>query len=133
MTELLPTPPLPDATARMRVVAGISVSGALSRACQRALGMTSVRSSGVISPQSMLTEVDAGWVADRGLHVLLDLGAQRAAGDGELHRDGDGAVGVDGDARTMPRSTMLPPSSGSITPRSRFATTIVGGRPELAR
>jgi hypothetical protein len=55
VTELLPTPPLPLAMASTRVVAGISVSGAFSRAFQRALDMTSLRSSLVISPQSMRT------------------------------------------------------------------------------
>ena len=38
------------------------------------------------------------------------------------------AVGGDVTAVTMPRSTMLPPSSGSITPRSRPVTSsTVGG------
>ena len=55
VTELLPTPPLPDAMASTRAVLGMAVSGAFSRACQRAFIMTSVRSSGVISPQSILT------------------------------------------------------------------------------
>ena len=55
MTELLPTPPLPLAMARIRHDAGTSVSGAFSRAFQRALNITSLRSSLVISPQSIFT------------------------------------------------------------------------------
>ena len=65
MTELLPTPPLPDATASTRAVAGTAVSGACSRACQRALSITSVRSSAFISPQSILTLRTPGWWATR--------------------------------------------------------------------
>jgi hypothetical protein len=45
VTELLPTPPLPLATARILHDVGISVSGAFSRAFQRAFSMTSLRSS----------------------------------------------------------------------------------------
>ena len=57
----LPTPPLPDAMASTRVVAGISVSGACSRAFQRALQHDRrCVSSAVISPQSTLHVGDAG-------------------------------------------------------------------------
>jgi hypothetical protein len=55
VTELLPTPPLPDDTAITRVVAATSVSGARSRAFQRALAMVADRSSLVISPHSIFT------------------------------------------------------------------------------
>ena len=63
VTDDLPTPPLPLATARIRVDAGISVLGAFSRAFQRALVITSDRSSLVISPQSILTLVTPGCTA----------------------------------------------------------------------
>ena len=69
-----------------------SVSGAFSRAFQRALSITSERSSLVISPQSMLTLRHTGMHGDPGLDVLLDLGAQRAAADRELDADRDHAV-----------------------------------------
>ena len=55
MTDDFPTPPFPDATAITRVVAGISVSGAFSRAFQRARAMSALRSSCVISPISTPT------------------------------------------------------------------------------
>ncbi|CAB4774047.1 unannotated protein [freshwater metagenome] len=60
MTDDLPTPPLPDAIASTRVLAGTAVSEAFSLAFQRALVMTALRSSGVISPQSIFTLVTPG-------------------------------------------------------------------------
>ena len=124
VTELLPTPPLPEAMASTRVVAGIWVSGAFSRACQRALSITSERSSLVISPQSICTSRTPGMGRDAGFDVGLDLRAQRATADRELHDDRDEGPSPDGCGATvtdgiMPRSTTLPPSSGSMTPRSR--------------
>ena len=65
VTELLPTPPLPEAMASTRVLAGTCVSGACSRAAQRALSMTSDRSSAVISPHSMVTVRTPGCAAMR--------------------------------------------------------------------
>ena len=54
MTDDLPTPPLPEAIARTRVVAGISVSGAFSRDVPAGLGMTadfsSLRHLGPVDP-----------------------------------------------------------------------------------
>ena len=55
VTELLPTPPLPLAMASTRHEAGTSVSGAFSRAFQRALVIADVRSSAFISPHTILT------------------------------------------------------------------------------
>ena len=92
VTDDLPTPPLPLATARIRVDDGISVLGAFSRAFQRAFSITSERSSLVISPQSILTFGDTGVHGDPGLDVLLDLGAQRAAADRQLDTDRDHAI-----------------------------------------
>ena len=65
MTEVLPTPPLPEAMASTRVVAGTCVSGACSRAAQRALSMTSDLSSAVISVQSSFTCRTPGSAATR--------------------------------------------------------------------
>ena len=55
VTELLPTPPLPEAMAKIRVVAEIAVSEAFSLAFQRALAIVAERSSAFISPHSILT------------------------------------------------------------------------------
>ena len=60
VTELLPTPPLPLETARTRVVAGISVSGAFSRGVQRAACIAAVLCSWVISTQCTFTSVTPG-------------------------------------------------------------------------
>ncbi len=124
VTELLPTPPLPEAMASTRVVAGIWVSGAFSRACQRAFSITSERSSLVISPQSICTSRTLGWVAMR---VSMSVLICARSGQPPIvsfttivtrapSPDGCGATVTDG---IMPRSTTLPPSSGSMTPRSR--------------
>ena len=129
VTDDLPTPPLPDATASTRVVAGIWVSGACSRAFHRAWVITSRRSSASISPHSMRHLGDPRVGADAGLDVLLDLGAQRAAADRQL--DPDRARARLGDTvtpLTMPKVTMSAPSSGSMTPRSSPVTaSAVGG------
>ena len=95
VTELLPTPPLPLAMASTRVDAGTWVSPACWRAFQRALSITSLRSSAVISPQEMCTLAHARVHADTGLDLALDVGAQRTAADRELDRDVDLAVGGD--------------------------------------
>ena len=60
VTELLPTPPLPLAIASTRALSGICVSFACSRAFQRARVITALRSSAVISPQSMVTLLTPG-------------------------------------------------------------------------
>ena len=65
VTEDLPTPPLPLAIARTRADNGTAVSVAFSRAFHLARDMTSVRSSGVISPQSIFTLVTQGCTSRR--------------------------------------------------------------------
>ena len=60
VTEDLPTPPLPDAMAMTRVVAGTMVSGADSLTFQRARAMARAFSSAFISVQSSLTPVTPG-------------------------------------------------------------------------
>ena len=52
VTDDLPTPPLPDATADDPVVAGSGVGRRLLRTFQRALAMAAARCSAVISVQS---------------------------------------------------------------------------------
>jgi len=50
LTEDLPTPPLPEATASTLAVAGMSVGTALSWALSRALAMSADRSEGPSPP-----------------------------------------------------------------------------------
>ena len=67
---------------------------------------------------------------DPGLGVLLDLGPEGAARGGEGDVDGDQAVGADRGPLAMPSSTMLLPSSGSMTPRRTFMTA-ASSRPSV--
>ncbi len=97
VTELLPTPPLPEATAMTRVRSGMSVAGAGSAASRRARAMTSLRRSASITPVRTETDAHAGQRADVGLDVVLDLGAQGAAGHRQGHLDLDGPGLVDAD------------------------------------
>ncbi len=69
MTDDLPTPPLPLATASTRVVDGISVGLACSRALKRARCIAADFCSWVISPYSTLTVVTPGQAA----HLRLDV------------------------------------------------------------
>ena len=87
MTLDLPTPPLPLATAMIRVLSGTSVSGALSAAFLRARCITSVRCSWRHLAEVDLHRAHAGHARQLPLDVVADLGAQRAARDGEGHRD----------------------------------------------
>ena len=93
VTELLPTPPFPDAMASTRVVAGIWVSGAFSRAAQRAFEHDlGALVGGHLAPVDR-DVAHAGVGGDPGLDVLLDLGAERTAGDRQLHADAHVALG----------------------------------------
>ena len=101
VTDDLPTPPLPDAMASTRAFGGTAVSGASSRAFQRARAMTAARSVGVHGRHAHLDRahpVQRLGVAD---DVGLDLAAQRARGDGEGHLDLD-RVALDRDAAHHP-------------------------------
>ena len=81
------------------------------------------RSSSVMTVKSRSTRVDAVEGGHRAGDPVLDLVAQRAAGDGEgdLHVD-PGPVDAR-PPRTMSRSTMLRCSSGSSTGRSASMTS----------
>ena len=128
VTELLPTPPLPLAMARMRVDAGTCVSVACWRMPQRAFAITSLRSSGVISPQSMRTSVTPGWTPTRcsisrlmsarnGHPPIVSLTTTRTVPSGSTVTAG-----------TIPSVTMSAPSSGSTTDSSTATTSSrVGG------
>ena len=69
--------------ATMRVVSGTSVSGALFGGSRRARCITMLRCVLVHLAELHLDVVDAGQAAHLGLHVVADLGPQRAAGDGQ--------------------------------------------------
>ena len=97
VTDDLPTPPLPEDTARTRAVAGMSVARARSSwALRRARSMSALRSAASISPMTTSTQAHAGQAAHPGLDVGPELGAQGAAGHGQGHLHLDPAVGVDG-------------------------------------
>ena len=123
VTELLPTPPLPEAMASTRVVAGMRVSGASSRAAHRAFTMTPLRSSLVISPHVMSTVRTPGWVPMRVSTSLLiwPRSGQPAIVSFTVRVTVPSAVTAT--SGTMPRVTMSLPSSGSITPRSSPVTS----------
>ena len=126
--ELLPTPPLPLAIASTLVVAGTCVSPACWRAFQRALSITALRSSGVISPQSMRTSATPGWTPTRcsisrlmsarsGQPPMVSLTVTRTIPSAPTSTPG-----------TMPSDTMSLPSSGSTTDSRTLRTSSrVGG------
>ena len=91
--------------------------GRVVAAFQRARAMRPLRLVGRHLAHAHLHLVDAGQAAHPQLDVLHELGPQRAAGGGQ----GDGDLDVRRRHRsstaTMPRSTTLSPSSGSMTPK----------------
>ena len=127
VTELLPTPPLPLAMASTRAVIGISVSGAFSRAFQRAFSITSLRSSLVISPQSMRTLVTPGCTATR-LSTSFLIWARRGHPPiVSLTPTVTAPSAATATPGTMPSDTMSAPSSGSMTERRRSRTCVSVG------
>ena len=77
VTELLPTPPLPLDTAITRVVAGISVSGAFSRALQSGRCIAAeLLLRGHLDPAD-LHVLDPGKPGDLRLDLAADLGLER--------------------------------------------------------
>ena len=96
LTDDLPTPPLPEATASTLVVGGMSVATARSWALSRALAMSADRSRRVHHPGADLDPLDAGEDPDLAFDVGSELIAERAGGDGEgdLHAH-DAAVHAD--------------------------------------
>ena len=128
VTELLPTPPLPLATASTLARSGTAVGAAFSRAFQRAFVITSDRSSAVISPQSIFTFCTQGCTSRRLLMsfwIWARSGQPRMVSFTPMVMMPSAMVTVS----TMPRSSMLEPSSGSITARRRFRTSSVVGAP----
>ena len=118
----LPTPPFPLAMARTRAVIGTAVSVAFSRAFQRARDITAVRSSGVISPQSIFTLVTQGCTSRRermSFWIWARKGQPRIVSLTPMVTTPSTMVM----SPAMPRSTMLSPNSGSMTARRRLRTS----------
>ena len=116
VTDDLPTPPLPLAMASTRVVDGTSVGAAFSRALNRARCIAAVFCSAVISPYSTDTSVTPGRprTFDSTSRLICARSGQPAVVSATVT-----PTWPSGDTRissTMPRSTMLACSSGSITP-----------------
>src|SRR4051812_2160365 len=133
VTELLPTPPLPLDTASTRVVTGIIVSGALSRALRRARCMAAERCSRVIPTQRPLTSVTPGspssfdWISRR---ISAWRGQPSVVSAMWTVTVPSGATVT---SSTIPRSTMLAFSSGSSTPPSIPRTVSAPGSAGVGR
>ena len=126
VTELLPTPPLPLAMASTRARSGTAVGAAFSLAFHRAFDITAVRSSAVISPQSIFAFVTHGWTSSRLLMsfwIWARRGHPRMVSFTPMVTIPSAMV----TESTMPRSSMLEPSSGSMTARSMFRTSSTVG------
>ena len=136
VTDSCPRRPCPDAMASTRVRRrDLRCRATSPRASQRAFSITSdCARPAVISPHVDRDAAHAGMGGDPGLDVLLDLGPQRAAGDRQLDADASRRRRARPSAPVaMPRSTMLPPSSGSMTPRrSPMTSSTVGGPTDRA-
>ena len=122
VTDDLPTPPLPDAMASTRVFGGTAVSGASSRAFQRARAMTAARSSASMVATRTSTE-----------RTQSNVSTWRTTSASIWERSGHEAMvsatwtttesPSTAMPRTIPRSTMVSPSSGSTTARRRSRTS----------
>ena len=130
VTDDLPTPPLPLATASTRVVDGTSVGAACSRALKRARCIAAVFCAGVISPYSTFTPVTPGRprTFDSTSRLICARSGHPAVVSATVT-----LTWPSGDTRissTIPRSTTLAPSSGSITPpRMPRTSSADGGGP----
>ena len=93
----------------------------------RAMPIAAAFCSGVISVQSMPTEVTPGRRLTRLTIVPLDLGAQRAAGGGEGEGDADGTVGVDGGGLGHPELDDVGPELGVDDPAEGLEDVVRGG------
>jgi len=132
VTELLPTPPLPEATAITRAVSGTSVTGASSRARSRARAMTACFCAASITPVVTVTcstpSSAPTWVStSRWIWVRNGQPAMVSA-TSTATRPPSTRTEV-----TMPRSTMSAPNSGSITLRRADRTAAsVGATPVVS-
>ena len=110
-----------------RVVAGIMVSGADSLTFQRARAMARAFSSAFISVQSSLTPVTPGRDSTRATMSFLICARSGQPSVVRAMVTVTVPSSATSTALAMPRSTMSLPSSGSMTPRSRFMTSSLGG------
>ena len=129
VTELLPTPPLPEAMAMTRAVSGMSVAGAGSRASRRARAMTDLRCSASITPVVTSTTRTPGraptWVSTS-LRICVRSGHPATVRATSTATVPPPSIPTE---VTIPSSTMSAPSSGSTTPRSAARTASVSGGP----
>ena len=128
VTELFPTPPLPLAIASTRALIGTCVSLACSFAFHLARVITAVRSSAVISPQSMVTLVTPGCTNTRdSMSFFICTRSGQPLMVSFIAMDTKPSV-LTVTSPAMPKSTMLSPSSGSMTARNSSVTSSdVGG------
>ena len=94
MSDDLPTPPLPLATAITRQSRGRRITLSRSVAPPRSLVVSVCRSSGRHHAERELEAAHAGNRGERLVDLLLERLAQRAAGDREHDRERDDAVGA---------------------------------------
>ena len=137
VTDDLPTPPLPLATARTRWWRSTSVASAFSRRVPAG----AVHGRGLLLGRHLavldLHVGHAGEAEHLRLHLGLDLVAQRAPGRGQRHLDGDLAVGLDLDVVDHARAPRCSrgardrsprPASGARPPRWGAYGRRAGGR-----
>ncbi len=115
VTEDLPTPPFPEATAMTRARGGTAVAGACSRAFQRARAITAARCSASICAVDSSTDRTPGIAPTlpRTSRSIWDRKGQPAIVRATSTRTSPSSD--TSTLRTMPRSTMSSPSSGSTT------------------
>ena len=123
VTEDLPTPPLPLATASTRVVDGTSVGAACSRALKRARCIAADFCAWFISPYSTLTFVTPGRPStfDCTSRLIWARSGQPAVVSTTFTVTRPSSVTRA--SSTMPRSTIDACSSGSMTPASTPRTS----------
>ena len=92
VSDDLPTPPLPDATAITRVVGSSWIALSASGRPPRSFVVSAARSVGAHHVELELHRGDALDRTDLARDLLLERVAQRAAGDRERDRDGDVAA-----------------------------------------
>ena len=128
VTDDLPTPPLPEATASTRVVAGTSVVGAFSLAFHRARCITWLRCSALSSPKLITTSCtpSSPRIFDRASSRIWVRSGQPAMVSAIT--TSTVASGRTSIRSTMPSSTMSALSSGSMTPRRTCRTSSTEGR-----
>ena len=125
--EDLPTPPLPEATASTRAPSGTALGPAEPWAFLRAMPIAVAFCSGVISVQSMPTEVTPGRPLARLTISRLSWARQRASGSGEGEGDADGTVGVDGGGLGHPELDDVGPELGVDDPAEGLEDVVRGG------